>query len=136
MWALLGPGPPGAFNCSGEFSGSLPNYKYYDSVSINPSWGLAGVEFFQDRGLTQNFSTVEDSGPEYPYFHFTPANPVYIGAYGIILGCNTGSSPLLDSTELVLTETFGLGFVMSCNMMVYDLEYVWYNGSVSVQQMV
>jgi len=130
----LGPVGSSPFNCSGEFSGYLPNYKYFISASSNPSWGLAGVEFFQDSGLTQNFSTVKganmDGGP------FTPANPVYIGAYGLVLGFNGGSSTLLNSSEFLQTETQGLGFIMGCNMTVYDLEYVWYNGSVSVQQMV
>jgi hypothetical protein len=121
------------FNCSGEFSGSLPNYKYFISASANPSWGLAGVEFYQDASLTQNFSTVK--GADMAGGPFTPANPVFIGVYGLVLGFNDGSSALLNSSEFLTTETRGLGFIMGCNMTVYDLEYVWYNGRISVQQM-
>jgi hypothetical protein len=103
----------------------MPNYKYNDY--INPTWGLAGVEFFQDPGLANNFST-----------SWTQAkpNPVYIGAYGMVLGANTGSSLLLNSSEFIQPETPGLGFLMGCNITAYDIEYVWYNGSISVQQMV
>jgi hypothetical protein len=128
----LSQGPTGSspFNCSAEFFGDLPNYKY--TTSPNPSWALAGVEFYQDTQLTQNFSAVEVvmAGES-----LTSANPVYIGAYGIVLGFNGLSSALLNSTEFLRTETQGLGFIMGCNMTVYDLEFVWYNGTISVQQM-
>jgi hypothetical protein len=111
----------------------LPNYKYFISESENPSWGLAGVEFYQDPQLTQNFTTVDGAlgaGGWYP-----PANPVYIGAYGLVLGFDDSSSPLFNSSEFVATETQGLAFILGCNMTVYDLEFVWHNGIVSVQQM-
>jgi len=128
----LSQGPTGSspFNCSAEFFGDLPNYKY--TTSTNPSWALAGVEFYLDSQLTQNFSTVE--GVMAGGF-FTSANPVYIGAYGIVLGFNDLSSALFNSTEFLQTETQGLGFILGCNMTVYDLEFVWYNGSISVLQM-
>lgn len=119
----LGDGWENSFNCSAAFQGTMPNFKYNDY--INPTWGLAGVEFFQDPGLANNFSTI-----------WTPANPVYIGAYGMVLGANTGSSLLLNSTEFIQPETPGLGFLMGCNMTAYDIEYVWYNSSILVQQMV
>jgi hypothetical protein len=128
----LGTAGSTPFNCSGEFSGYLPNYKYYIPYTLNPSWGLAGVEFYQDSRLTRNFSTAVTEivgGP------FTPANPVYIGAYGLVLGFSDGSSALLNSSEFFSTETQGLGFILGCNMTVYDLEYIWYNGNVSVKQM-
>jgi hypothetical protein len=126
----MGPAGSSPFNCSAGFSGDLTDFS---STTTNPSWDLAGVEFFQDSRLTKNFSTVKGAdligGP------FTPANPVYIGAYGLVPGFGIGNSTLLNSTEFLETETQGLGFILGCNMTVYDLEFVWYNGSVSVQQM-
>jgi hypothetical protein len=126
----MGPAGSSPFNCSAEFSGDLTDFI---PTTTNPSWDLAGVEFFQDSALTRNFSTVKGAimigGP------FTPANPVYIGAYGLVPGFGGGSSPLFNSTEFLATETQGLGFVLGCNMTVYDLEFVWYNSSVLVQQM-
>jgi hypothetical protein len=116
----------GDFNCSGEFSGSLPNAPDI----INPSWALAGVKFFQDAGLSQSFPNHGS------YFNFTSTNPVYMGAYGAILGWAGESSPLIYPDGLALTRTQDLGFVLGCNVTAYDLEYVWYNGSVLVQQMV
>ncbi|PMD35074.1 hypothetical protein L207DRAFT_588563 [Hyaloscypha variabilis F] len=114
------------YNCSEEFSGYLPAAPDL----INPSWALAGVRFFQDPGLSQTF----------PYrggeFNFTSTNPVYMGAYGAILGWNTESSLYNSSGGLDLTRTQDLAFVLGCNVTAYDLEYVWYNGSVLVQQMV
>ncbi|KAN0095511.1 hypothetical protein V8E51_016222 [Hyaloscypha variabilis] len=135
-------GFPGPWRCSDNFQGYLPNWNYSNSVSINPSWTLAGVGFFQDPGLTQNFSDI--GGPDDPgvsWFgmsEFTPANPVYIGAWGMILGFGFGpdSTPLLNSTDFIMPETPGLGFILGCNMTAYDLDYVWYNGNVLVQQMV
>jgi hypothetical protein len=56
-------------------------------------------------------------------------------AIGLVPGFSDGGSTLLNSTEFLGTETQGLGFILGCNMTVYDLEFVWYNGSVSVQQM-
>jgi hypothetical protein len=126
-------GPPDSFNCSSGFFGGLPNHLYDGNFSVNPSWALAGVEFFQDPGLTQNFSNGQSLAN---WDSFTPANPVYVGAYGIILGL-TEDSPLttLSSGELAVLNG-GLGFVMGCSLTAYDLGYVWYNGSVLVQQMV
>ncbi|PMD22228.1 hypothetical protein NA56DRAFT_702582 [Hyaloscypha hepaticicola] len=126
-------GPPDSFHCTSAFWGGLPNALYDGNFSVNPSWALAGVEFFQDPELTQNFSNGQSLAN---WDSFTPANPVYVGAYGIILGLTEGS-PLtnLSSGDLAVLKN-GLGFVMSCNMTAYDLEYVWYNGSVLVQQMV
>lgn len=126
-------GPPDSFNCTSAFWGGLPNHLYDGNFSVNPSWALAGVEFFQDPGLTQNFSNGQSLAN---WDSFTPANPVYVGAYGIILGL-TEDSPLtnLSSGDLAVLNN-GLGFVMGCNLTAYDLEYVWYNGSVLVQQMV
>ena len=49
-------------------------------------------------------------------------------------GGAVNSSLLLNSDEFLTTETQGLGFVMNCSMTVYDFEYVWYNDTVSVQQ--
>jgi hypothetical protein len=137
-WAT---GPAGPFNCSEEFSGFVPNWNYSGSYSINPSWALAGVEFFQDPGLTQNFSNIGGSGKPgvslFGWDEFTPANPVYIGAWGMILGFDTGNSQLFNFIDdFMLPETQGLAFVLGCSMTAYDLEYVWYNGSVLVQQMV
>lgn len=122
----LGPVGTSPFNCSAEFSGGIPN-DYYGL------WAFAGVEFFQDPGLTRNFSS---AGAVTPFGGpYIPANPVYIGAYGLVPGYAGGDSQLLYSNEFLVTETQGLGFILGCNMMVYDLEFVWYNGSVSVQQM-
>jgi hypothetical protein len=126
-------GPPDSFNCSSAFFGGLPNYLYDGNFSVNPSWALAGVGFFQDPELTQNFSNGQSLAN---WDSYTTANPVYVGAYGIILGL-TEDSPLtnLSSGDLAVLNG-GLGFVMGCNLTAYDLEYVWYNGSVLVQQMV
>ena len=129
----MGPAGSSPFNCSTGFSGDLTDFT---ATSTNPSWDLAGVEFFQDPSLTQNFSTFPSASVAGG--SFTPANPVYIGAYGVVPGFGGGavnSSLLLNSDEFLATETQGLGFVMNCSMTVYDLEYVWYNGTVSVQQM-
>jgi hypothetical protein len=124
-------GPAGStpYNCSAEFAGDLTDFAL---ISTNPSWDLAGVEFFQDSGLTQNFSTVK--GATMAGGTYTPANPVYFGAYGIIPGFAGGNSPLFNSNEFVGTETQALGLLLGCNMTAYDIEYVWYNGTVSVQQ--
>jgi hypothetical protein len=133
----------GPWHCSDNFLGFLPNWNYSGNYSSNPSWAMAGVQFFQDSGLTQNFSNIGGSGkPGVSLFgqnQFTPANPVYIGAWGLILGFgfDTGTiSPLLNYTDFILPETPSLGFILGCNMTAYDLDYVWYNGSVLVQQMV
>jgi len=128
----MGPAGSSPFNCSTEFSGDLTDFAV---LSTNPSWDLAGVEFFQDASLTQNFSTVP--GANMDGGSYTPANPVYIGAYGLVPGFGgaINSSLLLNSDEFLATETQALGFVMGCSMTVYDFEYVWYNGTVSVQQM-
>jgi hypothetical protein len=117
----------GPWRCSENFLGYLPNSNY--SASINPSWALAGVEFFQGSGLTQKFSNIR-----------TLANPVYIGAWGLILGFGSDytatSTPLLNYTDFLEPETPGLGFILGCSMTAYDLDYVWHNGSLLVQQMV
>ncbi|KAH8658786.1 hypothetical protein BGZ60DRAFT_127140 [Tricladium varicosporioides] len=126
----MGPAGSTPFNCSAEFFGDLTDFSI---TSTNPSWGLAGVEFFQDPDLTANFSTVK--GATMLGGSFTPANPVYIGAYGLVPGYGGGSSPLLNSTDFYPTQTQGLGFILGCNMTVYDLDFVLYNGNVSVQQM-
>jgi hypothetical protein len=129
----MGPAGSSPFNCSTEFSGDLTDFTV---GSTNQSWDLAGVEFFQDPSLTQNFSTVP--GATMAGGSFTPANPVYIGAYGLVPGFGGGaenSSLLLNSDEFLTTETQGLGFVMGCSMTVYDFEYVWYNGTVLVHEM-
>ncbi|KAH8750642.1 hypothetical protein BGZ57DRAFT_967313 [Hyaloscypha finlandica] len=133
----------GPWHCSDNFLGFLPNWNYSGNYSSNPSWALAGVQFFQDSGLTQNFSNIGGSGkPGVSLFgsnQFTPANPVYIGAWGLLLGYlfSTGTaSTLLNTIDFLFPETPGLGFILGCNMTAYDLNYVWYNGSVLVQQMV
>jgi hypothetical protein len=126
----MGPAGSSPWSCSAEFFGDLPNSKY--TTSTNPSWALAGVEFYQDSQLTQNFSTVEVAMAG---GFFTSANPVYIGAYGLVLGFYDGTSALSNSSEFLPTETLGLGFILGCNMTVYDVEFVWDNGSISVQQM-
>lgn len=126
-----GPAGSSPFHCSTKFSGDLTDFT---ASSTNPSWDLAGVEFFQDPSLTQNFSTVP--GATMAGGSFTPANPVYIGAYGLVPGFSDSSSPLPSSDEILVTETQGLGFIMGCNMTVYDSDYVWYNGTVLVQQMI
>jgi len=70
-------------------------------------------------------------------FLYIRASPLYLGAHGLILR-PTESSRLYNLTngELAVTATGGLGYLMGCNLTAYDLEYVWYNGSVLVQQMV
>jgi len=121
---------PGAvdavYNCSEEFSGYLPAVPDL----INPSWALAGVRFFQDPGLSQ---TPPHQGG---VFNFTSTNPVYMGAYGTILGWDTESSLFTSPDGLDLTRTQDLAFVLGCNVTAYDLEYVWYNSTILVQQMV
>lgn len=116
------------FNCTSSFSGDLgittsSKYSY-------GSWAVAGAQFFQDEDLSKNFSGV--AGASMLGDTYTTTNPVYVGAYGIVPGFGGG---IRGEPDTIGTYSQELGFVIGCKLTFYDLDYMWYNGTVSVQNM-
>jgi hypothetical protein len=118
LTAVSGASTP--FYCSSGVNGdltagNLPNNE--TSYGSDPIYTL----YFNNSGLTEN------------YDFYYPTNPVYVALLAKARSTG-GVDSTGDSNDTALVDLIhgGVAFILFCNVTVYDVEYSYVNGSVSI----
>lgn len=109
--------PSGNANCSTGFS---VDFNYSNEVNSVVTAILTWyIDYFNDPGMTQRIDAE----------HLT--NPMYFGLSVFIedLKLNASSFALYNDADILSFDNFGFGYIVECNVTIYDATYTWINGS-------